>query len=132
MVSQAAVQGAARDNQLQFHPFSTNQDTILTFGVEKNPYTTLHTSYALADEAVEHSDGVDYAVWISTDRGTTYNPLLETVVSENKWSTRSLDLCAYQNRDLKIRLVSSSRQSESYDWLQITVDLVAAPGVIER
>jgi tetratricopeptide (TPR) repeat protein len=131
-LSQVPVQGAARDNQVQFHPFSSDQDTGITLVVVDNPYATLRTAYALADEAVGRSDGVDYAIAVSTDGGRTYASLLQVEVSQNIWDAATLDLSAYLSRDLTLRLVSSSRGSEDYDWLQVILDLIGARGCVAR
>jgi tetratricopeptide (TPR) repeat protein len=131
-LSQVPVQGAARDNQVQFHPFSNDRDTGITLVVADNPYSTLKTAYALADEAVGRSDGVDYAVTVSTDGGRTYASLLEVEVSQNIWDTATFDLSAYLNRDLTLKLVSSSRGSEDYDWLQVTLDLIGTRGIVRN
>ena len=124
-VSRAPVHGAARDNQVQFHPFSDHQDTSINFLVRDNPYPVLRTAYALADEVVELSDGVDYEIAVSTDDGRAYTSLLKREIVQNTWDTATLDLSAYLDRDLTIQLVSSSRGEQGYDWLQITLDLIA-------
>jgi tetratricopeptide (TPR) repeat protein/4-amino-4-deoxy-L-arabinose transferase-like glycosyltransferase len=124
-VSQAPVQGAAQDNQVQFHPFSNHQDTSITIAIADNPYSILRTAYALADEAVGRSDGVDYAIAVSADGGRTYVSLLQVEVSQNVWSTQALDLSAYLDQDLTVKLVSSSRGNENYDWLQVTLGLLS-------
>jgi hypothetical protein len=125
-VSQALVQGAARANQVQFHPFSSDQDTGTAIAIVDNPYSTLRTAYALADEAVGRSDGVDYAIAVSADGSRTYASVLEREVSQNAWDTATLDLSAYLNRNLAIKLVSSSLGNDNYDWLQVTLDLIGA------
>ncbi len=125
-ISQAPVQGTTRENQFQLHPAGSDQDSVLTFVVQNNRYNSLITNYALADEAIGRSNGVNYAISISTDGGMTYKTLLEKAVSENVWNATMIDLGAYLNRNLVIKLVSSSRGSDDYDWLQITLDLIAA------
>lgn len=129
-LSKAPVQGAARDNQVQFHPYGDRQDTTITLVSADNTYTTLKTQYALADETVGQSDGVDYAISVSTDGGGTYTRLLERNVFQNIWGAATLDLTAYLNQDLTIRLASSSRGNENYDWLQVTLDLIGTRSVI--
>ena len=98
---------------------------IETIVIENNPYTRLKTAYALADEAVGRSDGVDYAVMVSTDGGRTSASLLQVEVSQNIWGTLTLDLDDYLNQDVTIQLVSASRGDDNYDWLQITLDLIS-------
>jgi tetratricopeptide (TPR) repeat protein len=123
-VSQAPVQGTARSNQVQLHPFSDHQATAIAIVIANNPYTTLKTAYALADEAVARSNGVEYAVMVSTDGGRTFASLLRVEVSQNNWDAAMLDLDSYLNRDLTIKLVSSSQGDENYDWLQVTLNLL--------
>jgi hypothetical protein len=130
-ISQAPVQGARRDNQIQFHPYGSQQATSVTLVVEDNPYSTLRTRYALADEAIGRSDGVDFVIKACTNGGRTCATLLEEQVLRNVWNTALLDLNAYTDQDLTVELVSSSRGDETYDWLQITLDLFVAQRVVQ-
>jgi tetratricopeptide (TPR) repeat protein len=123
-ISHAPVQGRVQENQVLFHPQSYDQDTTITLFISDNPYTNLNTAFALADEAVGRSNGVRYTVALSTD-GKTYTNLLEKDVSRNTWDTATIDLHAYLHQALKVRLVSSSKSNDSYDWLQITLELLS-------
>jgi hypothetical protein len=123
-ISHAPVQGKTQENQIQFHPQSDNQDTTITISIADNSYTSLTTAFALADEAVGKSNGVRYTIALSTD-GKTYTNLLEKDVSSNSWDTATIDLHAYLYQALQVRLISSSKGNDSYDWLQITLDLLS-------
>jgi tetratricopeptide (TPR) repeat protein len=124
-VSKTPVQGMARENQVQFHPFSTHQESSIIFDVKHNPYVVLKTKYALADESIGRSNGADYAILISTDGGQSYSNLLKRQVLQNSWDAVTLDLSAYLNHDLKFLLLASSKGDDTYDWLQITLDLIS-------
>jgi hypothetical protein len=50
--------------------------------------------------------------------------LLRVEVPQNNWDAATLDLDSYLNRDLTIKLVSSSQGDENYDWLQVTLNLL--------
>ncbi|MBN1657360.1 MAG: tetratricopeptide repeat protein, partial [Anaerolineae bacterium] len=130
-LSHSPVQGAARHNQVQFHPFGQGQDTVLTWTVEDNPYTGLRTTYAMADEAAGQSDGVDLGISVSIDGGRTFTPLLESQVVENTWQAAMLDLAGTLGQDLVVQLRSSSRGSDNYDWLQVTVALMVPSSTFE-
>lgn len=123
-LSQAPVQGSAQGNQVQFHPFGSHQDTTITFLMEDNPYSVLQTAYALADEAAGQSDGVGYAILLSTDEGRTYKNLFEREVLSNAWDSAMLDLSGYLDRDLTFKLVSASQDNDTYDWLQIKMSFI--------
>ena len=66
------------------------------------------------------------AIVVRADGGTTRATLLEGEVSQNILGTATLELTACLNRDLTIKLVSSSRGNDSYDWLPVALDLIAA------
>jgi len=123
-ISKAAVQGNARHDQVQFHPFSSGEDTTIALAVKDNRYSLLQTAYALADEVIGRSNGVEYEVRISTDGGKTYARLLEREVSSNVWDSATLDLRPYWGRDLTIQLCAGSKGNDAYDWLQMTLVLV--------
>jgi hypothetical protein len=76
----------------------------------------------LADAAIGRSDGVRYIISLSTD-GKNYTNLLDQEISSNLWETKSIDLRAYFHQNLKLKLVSSSEGNNSFDWLQLTLDL---------
>jgi hypothetical protein len=120
--SQTPVQGSTIANQVLFHPQSSTQDTTITLSITNNPYTILMTNFALADAAIGRSDGVRYIISLSTD-GKNYTNLLDQEISSNLWETKSIDLRAYFHQNLKLKLVSSSEGNNSFDWLQLTLDL---------
>ncbi len=122
-ISQAMVQGGISGNQVLFHPYGDHEDTHIVFVIEDNPYFTLRTAYALADEAVGQSNGVDYVLAVSTDGGRTFSTLLRNEVLRNGWDTASVDLSPYLNRDVTIKLVASSRGNAAFDWLQVILSL---------
>jgi hypothetical protein len=55
--------------------------------------------------------------------GKNYINLLEKEINGALWETATIDLRAYLQHDLKIKLVSSSKGNDSFDWLQLTLDL---------
>jgi len=124
MISQLPVQGKNRGNQVQLHPFSNQEHTNITFDIANNPYSSLTTAYALADDAIEKSNGVEYFIYISTDGGESYNNLLQVDVTQNIWERSTIDLSTYVNQDLTFKIISSSRRNADYDWLQVTIDLI--------
>jgi len=126
MISQLPVQGKNRGNQVQLHPFSNQEHTNITFDIANNPYTSLTTAYALADDAIEKSNGVEYFIYVSTDGGESYNNLLQVDVTQNIWERSTIDLSAYVNQDLIFKIISSSRRNADYDWLQVTINLIGA------
>ncbi len=130
--SQAPVHGQARFNQVQIHPFSTQLGTAVMLAVEDNPFAALSTSYALADEAMGRSDGVEYAIAISTDDGQTFATLQAREVSGNAWESDTVDLGAYLGQDLTIMLLSSSGGNDDYDWLQVTVHLIESGDLLQE
>ena len=88
----------------------------------------LHTAFALADEAAGRSDGVGYAIAIRTNGGQIPVHVLERQVLGNSWDMEVLDLSAYLDQDLLITVTSSSLGHEDYDWLQMTLQLIATRG----
>lgn len=130
--SQAPVHGQARFNQVQIHPFSTQLGTAVMLAVEDNPFAALSTSYALADEAMGRSDGVEYAIAISTDDGRTFATLQAREVSGNAWESDTVDLGAYLSQDLTIKLLSSSGGNDDYDWLQVTLHLIESGDLLQE
>jgi len=121
-LSESPVQGKPLANKVLFHPYNSNQDTTISFSIPDNPYATLATSYALADEVVGRSDGVRYTILISTD-GKNFTKMLENDVANNQWNTTMIDLKAFLHKDLLIKLLSSSKGNDNFDWLQLTLDL---------
>jgi hypothetical protein len=123
-ISHAPVQVRVQENQVLFHPLRDDQDTTITLFIADNPYTNLTAAFAMADEAVGRSNGVRYTVALSTD-DKTYTNLLEKDVSRAIWETVKIDLCAYLHQALTLKLISSSKGNDSYDWLQITLELLS-------
>ena len=121
-ISQTPVQGSAIANQVLFHPQGNTQDTTITLSITDNPYAMLATIFALADEVVGRSDGVRYTILLSMD-GKNFINLLEKEINGNLWETATIDLRPYLHHDLQIELVSSSKGNDSFDWLQLTLDL---------
>ncbi|GAG78284.1 unnamed protein product, partial [marine sediment metagenome] len=126
VISQLPVQGKNRGNQVQLHPFGNQEHTNVTFDIANNPYTSLTTAYALADDAIGKSNGVEYYIYVSTDGGKKYNNLMQVDVTQNIWERSTIDLSTYVNQDLKFKIISSSRGNTEYDWLQVTIDLISA------
>lgn len=124
-----AVRGHVQPDQVLFHPFGSNEDTIITFTIQANPYLALFASYSLADEAIGSSDGVDYQLELSTDGGETFEPLVEVMVGQNAWLSQTISLAPYWERDLIFRLTASARENDVYDWLLIKLELQPYAGV---
>jgi hypothetical protein len=117
--STASADGINYPDQIQLHPCSWYQDTKLQFAIKENPYRTLHTDYALADDAVNQSNGVEYAIIISgSQRHKGPYTLFDDVVSNNHWQSRNFDLSPYLGQDIFIALNVSAQDDDQYDWLQ--------------
>lgn len=121
------VQGVAYTNQVQFHPCSATESTVLSFPLKGNPFAALVTSYGLADEAVGHSNGVEYRISISSTLNSVPTLLFETQVTENEWRTSYLDLTSYQGQDAVLLLSVSALGNDQYDWLQVRLNLFPVP-----
>lgn len=128
--SQLPVGGQSLPSQAHLHPYSSEIDTTLVLTVPNNVYSTLKTSWALADEAVSHSNGVDYAVSVSTDGGQTFMELLRSRVTSNAWSSQLVTLPPSES--LVLRLSSSALQDATYDWLQVSLVLLPSDGGYEE
>ncbi len=128
--SQLPVGGQSLPSQVHLHPYSSEIDTTLVLTVPNNVYGTLKTSWALADEAVRHSNGVDYAVSVSTDGGQTFMELLRSRVTSNVWSSQLVTLPPSES--LVLRLSSSALQDATYDWLQVSLVLLPSDGGYEE
>ena len=121
------VQGITHTNQVHFHPCSATEDTVLRFPLPGNTFTTLVTSYGLADDAITRSDGVEYTIAISSTLNPTPTMLLEARVTENEWHTAYVDLKPYQGQDVTLLLRASAIGDEQYDWLQVKLNLLPVP-----
>lgn len=120
--SELPVDGDTLPGQVHLHPYSSEMDSTVVFSLTDQPYHTLKTSYALADEALLNSNGVDYAVSVSVDGGQAYTKLVSTTVTTNVWRSTVVDLPA--SEDLVVRMRSSARLDATYDWLQVSLVLL--------
>jgi 4-amino-4-deoxy-L-arabinose transferase-like glycosyltransferase len=116
------VGGVSKVNQILFHPAADGKASFIKFQILNNKYTSLSTSYGIADAAASMTEGVIYDVKVSTDGGNTYAGLLSTRVIENTWEETTIDLTDYLGKDLTF-LLSSTGTNSGYYWLQITFRL---------
>lgn len=120
--SDLPVGGQSLPEQVHFHPYSSEIASTIIFAWTHHPYRALKTSYALADQALPHSNGVDYTVSVSADGGETFTDLIQTTVTTNTWHSVLADLPSSQN--LLLRLSSSAHQDMTFDWLQVNLVLL--------
>ena len=97
--------------------------------LSQQPYRTLKTSFGLADEALPHTDGVDYVIDVSVDSGRSFTELVHVAVTTNTWRSALVGLPP--SKELVLRLSASGRQDDAYDWLQVKVDLLPLDGGYE-
>jgi tetratricopeptide (TPR) repeat protein len=110
--------------QVLFHPFDGEEPTRLTFIINHNPYATIKTAYGLPDEVIGKSNGIGYKIEISSDGGQSYAPILDKVVNNNVWNIDTLSLNEYQDKDITVRLTSSSLGTFAFDWFQVAFVLL--------
>jgi tetratricopeptide (TPR) repeat protein len=120
--SELPVGGQSLPAQVHLHPYSSEIASTLVFTLTHHPYRALKTSYGLADQALPHSNGVDYAVSVSVDGGESFIDLVQTTVITNTWRSALVDLPSSQ--DLVLKLNSSARQDATFDWLQVNLVLL--------
>jgi len=113
------VAGTILANQVLFHPPYVSGNSYMQISIPRNKYTTLNTTFALADGAVGKSNGVTYSVLVT--QGARQLFLFNQLVTTNSWQKSSTILPI--GPDLTISLTSNSGVSSSYDWLQITLTL---------
>jgi tetratricopeptide (TPR) repeat protein len=121
-ISKLPVGGRSLTKQVHLHPYGSNIDSTLSFTLPRNPYRSLKMSYGLADQALPHSNGVDYTVSVSVDGGTSFIDLVQTTVITSTWHSVLVDLPSSQ--DLVLKLNSSARQDATFDWLQVSLALL--------
>lgn len=121
--SSLPVEGQAYLGQIHFHPDIKTGTTRLEFDIEDSPYTTLITSFGLADEAGDRSDGVQYRIEISEQGSGAFEVLLLADSMSSTWQHETLDTSAYLGQDILVRLSAVARDETAFDWLQISVRL---------
>lgn len=113
------VGGTTRVNQVMFHPPYGGGRSYMIVTLLANQYSSLTTSFALADGSLGKTTGVTYA--ISVAEGTRQISSFSQLVNSTRWQEGSLQLPV--NVDLTLVLTSSSGFSSSYNWLQVTLTL---------
>ena len=122
--SDLPVEDVVLPDQVLLHPFEPDEPTRVTFKVSDNPYATLETSFGLADQVSDKSNGVGYEVEISQDGGGTFTSLVSAVVTQSAWVSSTVSLFQYQGQDVTFRLTVDPLGAYDYDWLQVTFDLL--------
>jgi hypothetical protein len=120
--SDLPVGGQRLPEQVLFHPYSSEIASTMVFTLTQHSYRALKTSFGLADQALPHSNGVDYTVGVSIDGGESFINLVQTTVTTNTWRSVLVDLPSSQ--DLVLKLSSSARQDATFDWLQVNLVLL--------
>jgi tetratricopeptide (TPR) repeat protein/uncharacterized membrane protein len=120
--SDLPVGGRRLPEQVVLHPYSSEIASTIVFALPDHPYRSLKTSYGLADQALLHSNGVDYTVSVSVDGGGSFTDLVRTTVATNTWRSALVDLPPSQ--ELVLKLSSSACDDVTFDWLQVTLALL--------
>jgi len=117
--SELSVGGESLPGQVHLHPLSSDSDSILGFALDGTEYRCLKVSYALADEALHRTNGVDYTVSLSLDHGETFTDVVKATVVSNTWQFTWVTLPT--SKSLEVKLRSSARDDATFDWLQTSL-----------
>jgi tetratricopeptide (TPR) repeat protein len=124
--STRTVQGRAQPDQLSLRPFSDQQQTFVEFEIPDNPFVYLQTSFALADEVAEQSNGVGYTIEVKTKDDADWQALLHQEIAQNVWQEHTISLLPFWNEDLSFRLAIDARGDDAHDLVQSTIELIPA------
>ena len=117
------VGGTHAPGQVLIHPVSSDSATVVTRVFSSLPYGSASIAFAIADDAVHGSNGVELSLELLDESGRSIWLVPPTKVSRNEWEHRTVDLRTYVGRQITLRLKVDALGKTYYDWLEVQLTM---------
>lgn len=111
------VQGLVQNDQVSIHPDTSKLSTHVSVCIDRLHYRHLLVEYALADNALPGSNGVDFTIFAFSD--SIWRTLIEAHVTKNRWIKFSVDLEGFRYQKTVFELIVGGHGTTSHDWLKV-------------